>query len=99
MMENEHVTMEELSGTIEAGQPLNTMQRRRFLQAALAAGVGAAVGPALLPSAAQAQASGTDTILLTVTLMGGNDGLNTLCLLYTSPSPRDATLSRMPSSA
>ena len=24
---------------------------------------------------------------------------NTLCLLYTSPSPRDATLSRMPSSA
>ena len=26
-------------------------------------------------------------------------GLNTICLLYTSPSPRDATLSRMPSSA
>ena len=26
-------------------------------------------------------------------------GKNTLCLLYTSPSPRDATLSRMPSSA
>ena len=25
--------------------------------------------------------------------------LNKLCLLYTSPSPRDATLSRMPSSA
>ena len=24
---------------------------------------------------------------------------NTYCLLYTSPSPRDATLSRMPSSA
>ena len=24
---------------------------------------------------------------------------NGLCLLYTSPSPRDATLSRMPSSA
>ena len=24
---------------------------------------------------------------------------NTSCLLYTSPSPRDATLSRMPSSA
>ena len=24
---------------------------------------------------------------------------HTLCLLYTSPSPRDATLSRMPSSA
>ena len=25
--------------------------------------------------------------------------INTVCLLYTSPSPRDATLSRMPSSA
>ena len=24
---------------------------------------------------------------------------NSICLLYTSPSPRDATLSRMPSSA
>ena len=27
------------------------------------------------------------------------DGQVTCCLLYTSPSPRDATLSRMPSSA
>ena len=27
------------------------------------------------------------------------DILNRICLLYTSPSPRDATLSRMPSSA
>ena len=26
-------------------------------------------------------------------------GVETICLLYTSPSPRDATLSRMPSSA
>ena len=26
-------------------------------------------------------------------------GMHTHCLLYTSPSPRDATLSRMPSSA
>ena len=32
------------------------------------------------------------------TYMGGALTLNT-CLLYTSPSPRDATLSRMPSSA
>ena len=51
-----------------------------------------------------------DAILPT---MGGQTGLNTaldlarkgildkynVCLLYTSPSPRDATLSRMPSSA
>ena len=27
------------------------------------------------------------------------EGASTICLLYTSPSPRDATLSRMPSSA
>ena len=29
--------------------------------------------------------------------LGGKEDIN--CLLYTSPSPRDATLSRMPSSA
>ena len=27
------------------------------------------------------------------------EGLNNICLLYTSPSPRDGLLSRMPSSA
>ena len=34
-------------------------------------------------------------------LMAGapGTGKTALCLLYTSPSPRDATLSRMPSSA
>ena len=35
-------------------------------------------------------------------LVSGTDGVGTkinICLLYTSPSPRDATLSRMPSSA
>ena len=32
-------------------------------------------------------------------LFQGIKRLNTICLLYTSPSPRDATLSRMPSSA
>ena len=30
---------------------------------------------------------------------GSFEGWATTCLLYTSPSPRDATLSRMPSSA
>ena len=29
----------------------------------------------------------------------GDTAMNKFCLLYTSPSPRDATLSRMPSSA
>ena len=32
-------------------------------------------------------------------LMIGPTGVGKTCLLYTSPSPRDATLSRMPSSA
>ena len=32
-------------------------------------------------------------------LVRDSDGLLYVCLLYTSPSPRDATLSRMPSSA
>ena len=35
---------------------------------------------------------------LTLPLLDALDAL-TVCLLYTSPSPRDATLSRMPSSA
>ena len=30
---------------------------------------------------------------------GGNGGYMVICLLYTSPSPRDRTRSRMPSSA
>ena len=37
-----------------------------------------------------------------VIILGGASGIDYLaerCLLYTSPSPRDATLSRMPSSA
>ena len=37
-----------------------------------------------------------DGIVLDVTDLGQ---LDSFCLLYTSPSPRDATLSRMPSSA
>ena len=39
----------------------------------------------------------------TSSIGGGSDinlsSLSTACLLYTSPSPRDATLARMPSSA
>ena len=36
-------------------------------------------------------------LILLVVLVGPS--IHTICLLYTSPSPRDATLSRMPSSA
>ena len=77
MMDHDHETVETLGAAAVSGQPLSTMQRRRFLQAALAVGAGAVVGPALTPASAQAQASGTNTIVLTVTLDGGNDGLNT----------------------
>ena len=41
----------------------------------------------------------TDIVLMDIK-MPEKDGIEcTNCLLYTSPSPRDATLSRMPSSA
>ena len=39
----------------------------------------------------------TETIQ--VSIEANNNGSGNVCLLYTSPSPRDATLSRMPSSA
>ena len=32
-------------------------------------------------------------------IVGGRDGRGVVCLLYTSPSPRDLSTSRMPSSA
>ena len=40
-----------------------------------------------------------DLGLSPILLVGALDHDPTSCLLYTSPSPRDATLSRMPSSA
>ena len=39
------------------------------------------------------------SVIGTATSENGASELNDICLLYTSPSPRDATLSRMPSSA
>ena len=46
-------------------------------------------------------AESNETFTLVVEATNPNDMVdgNTTCLLYTSPSPRDATLSRMPSSA
>ena len=71
-------TLENLGDAIESERPLSLMERRRFLQAAVVAGAGAASIPTFLAGTAGAQSSSTDTILLTVTLFGGNDGLNTL---------------------
>ena len=44
--------------------------------------------------------SGTEAVMSAIRLARGYTGKKKIiCLLYTSPSPRDATLSRMPSSA
>ena len=59
--------------------------RRRILQ-----GFGTVAATIALPQRLSAQTSNDTDILI----IGGG-----ICLLYTSPSPRDATLSRMPSSA
>ena len=40
-----------------------------------------------------------DEMIESLTLQAQEESLGNFCLLYTSPSPRDATLSRMPSSA
>ena len=54
---------------------------------------------------APASSATTDTVdsvapsIGQILAFGGSDEEDTCCLLYTSPSPRDATLSRMPSSA
>ena len=43
--------------------------------------------------------SGVGTYDVSFPKRAADDADGTTCLLYTSPSPRDATLSRMPSSA
>ncbi len=78
MSDQAHETAAELGGAIDSGRPLNLMERRRFLQAALVAGGGAVALPTMFADVLSAQASNTNTILVTVTLGGGNDGLNTL---------------------
>ena len=45
------------------------------------------------------KAKGHQTTLITTQPQKQVRGLNHTCLLYTSPSPRDGLLSRMPSSA
>ena len=42
---------------------------------------------------------GNHSSLVNVTVASTDGRFNGICLLYTSPSPRDATLTRMPSSA
>ena len=63
-----------------------------------------AAGAALLAASALAQAQQAlpNVVILATggTIAGaGASAVNSACLLYTSPSPRDGLLSRMPSSA
>ena len=55
--------------------------------------------PALGPSAVTVGESTTMQVSVRPQVDIVGDPVLTICLLYTSPSPRDATLSRMPSSA
>ena len=61
------------------------------------------IGTALLRNRGQIVAQGGELIIDTTNAPDLDGGERTAmlhaCLLYTSPSPRDATLSRMPSSA
>ena len=56
-------------------------------------------GAAGIGAAHAASAAGIDYAIVEASHRVGGRGLTEDCLLYTSPSPRDATLSRMPSSA
>ena len=47
----------------------------------------------------QVTAEGNEAKFLALSVSDAADDVIGVCLLYTSPSPRDATLSRMPSSA
>ncbi len=62
---------------IDPERPMSLMERRRFIQGALVAGGAAVAGPTVFAEAVGAAPTGDDTILVTVTLAGGNDGLNT----------------------
>ena len=71
------------------------------MAANLAAAGHRVLGFDLVPEALEkARAAGVETVTDTAAAAAAADVVLTmLCLLYTSPSPRDATLSRMPSSA
>ena len=64
-------------------------------------GIGVDITPVMIEvvdAAVEKAYDGSKQITWSETL-AGEKAFNHTCLLYTSPSPRDATLSRMPSSA
>lgn len=62
---------------LDPERPMSLIERRRFLQGALVTGGAAIAGPTILADQVAAASAGNDSILVTVTLAGGNDGLNT----------------------
>ena len=78
------------------------LNRRRFLAYFSSIGLGSTLMPGALLAQAQAQTQGQDAPQITAEMVKGAAiiaGLTFSCLLYTSPSPRDLSTSRMPSSA
>ena len=74
-----------------------SLTRRAVLKAGVA-GVAAGAAPMIIPSSAWGYANEPTGSTVTLGFNVPQSGAYA-CLLYTSPSPRDATLSRMPSSA
>ena len=73
------------------------VSRRRFVRQAACAAV---TSTSLLSTLANLKFINAASIANSSTLIGGDyKALVCICLLYTSPSPRDRTRSRMPSSA
>ena len=84
---------------------MSSMGRKTIYSIALMAGTAL-----VFPATAQAQEAGRSSLVAQQPgqmdqavgqweYLTARDDLPFACLLYTSPSPRDATLSRMPSSA
>ena len=97
-----------MRGTVrpDSARQANTMHRRRRVGTlpAVAAMCGAALGLAA-PASAVPAISGSDADVWNAGSPGvryvltTDEGNRKICLLYTSPSPRDLSTSRMPSSA
>ena len=82
--------------------PMTVMGRtnRTGIDAAVARGATEAKNAKELAAASDVVMLCVDTSESVESIMLGDEGVIAgVCLLYTSPSPRDATLSRMPSSA
>ena len=89
-------------GSVTAGMAIyDTMQQVRPDVVTICYGLAASMGAFLLSGGAKGKRMSlpSSRIMIHQPLGGAQGQAVDICLLYTSPSPRDATLSRMPSSA